>query len=118
MSATVLAGVLVCGMQWGHHSVPREQLLTAESGKIHMTATVTPADGWVRLNATVTGLRPDERCQLVVTDARGRHFVAGGWVATHGNDTTLSGAALVALSDIAAISVITPTGHTLVSATP
>ncbi|MFI9814667.1 hypothetical protein [Saccharothrix variisporea] len=118
VSATVLAGVLVCGVQWGHRSVPGEQLVTAASGEIHMTATVSPADGWVRLHATVAGLRPDERCQLVVTDSRGRRFVAGGWVATRGDDTTLSGAALVASSDIAAISVITPDGQVLISATP
>lgn len=117
-SAVVLAGVLACGLWWGHDTVPGEQLLTAEAGGVHMTATVTPAEGWVRLHATVTGLRPDERCHLVVTDSRGRRFLAGGWVATRGDDTTLSGAALVAPSDVASISVVTPSGQVLLTATP
>ncbi|MGW6015952.1 anti-sigma factor [Streptomyces sp. NPDC055210] len=54
--------------------------------KARMTVSLTPADGWVRLNATVSGLRPGENCRLVVVSESGEREIAGSWVVGSGKD--------------------------------
>lgn len=73
-----------------------------------MVATITPAAGWVRLAATVRGIPAGEPCYLVVVGTDGRREIAGGWLvsergATEG--TTLSGSALIAPDEVAAVVV-------------
>ncbi|MFD7819046.1 anti-sigma factor [Streptomyces sp. NPDC059785] len=48
--------------------------------KANMTVSLTPAAGWVRLNAAVKGLRPGETCRLVVISKSGEREIAGTWV--------------------------------------
>ncbi|QFZ22263.1 hypothetical protein [Saccharothrix syringae] len=118
VGTTLAAAVLAGGVHLGRQSVPATRVLVASSADgIHMTTTVTPADGWVRLRAVVDGIPPGSRCQLVVTDTRGRRYVAGGWVAPGREDTTLTGAAVVPPTDLATISVVTTDNRTLITAT-
>lgn len=115
LAAAVLAG----GVYLGRQSVPVERVLVATTADgVRMTTTVTPADGWVRLRALVDGIDAGERCQLVVTDVRGRRYVAGGWIASRRGDTTLAGGAVVDPDELAAISVVTVDGRVLIVATP
>ncbi|MGM1061266.1 hypothetical protein [Saccharothrix sp. Mg75] len=117
-STVLAAAVLAGGVYLGQHSVPGERVLLATAaGGVRMTATVTPADGRLRLRAVVDGAAPGERCTLVVTDTDGRRYVAGGWVASRGEDTSLAGAVMVDPGELAAVSVVTADGRTLVTAT-
>ena len=112
LAAAALAG----GVHLGRHSVPGERVLVATAADgVRVTTTVTPADGWVRLRAVVDGIAAGERCQLVVTDVRGRRYVAGGWVASRLGDTALAGAAVVDPDELAAVSVVTEDGRVLVT---
>ncbi|ONI89144.1 hypothetical protein ALI22I_16670 [Saccharothrix sp. ALI-22-I] len=121
VSTALAAAVLAGGVYLGQHSVSGERVLVATAATgVRMTATLTPADGWVRLRAVVDGIDAGEKCQLVVTDLRGRRYVAGGWVASRlgDGDTALAGAAMVDLDELAALSVVTVDGRVLVTATP
>jgi hypothetical protein len=131
VGATLAAAVLAGGVYLGRHSVPGERVLVATAAGVRMTATVTPADGWLRLRAVVDGVDAGEKCRLVVTDRRGRRYVAGGWVASRSGDSTqadstqadstqadtaLAGAAMVDPDDLATIDVVTVDGRVLVRA--
>ncbi|MCW8103329.1 anti-sigma factor [Streptomyces tauricus] len=48
--------------------------------KAKMTVSLTPAAGWVRVNALVSGLQPGENCRLVVVSESGEREIAGSWV--------------------------------------
>ncbi|MFD7905896.1 anti-sigma factor family protein [Kitasatospora sp. NPDC059747] len=83
-----------------------------------MTLTVTPAMGWVRVNAAVTGIPAGQRCHLVVNGKGGTKADAGGWlVSTVGakSGTTLDGSAIVAPEDVASVSVVNESGQTFVT---
>ncbi|PPK62196.1 zf-HC2 domain-containing protein [Actinokineospora auranticolor] len=84
-----------------------------------LTARLTPAEGWVRLNASVTGIPEGERCRVVVVGKDGIREQAGSWqVSAKGaaSGTNLDGMALVDLSDVAGIEVVNTEGKVFVSA--
>jgi hypothetical protein len=130
----VLAGAaLGSGVVVGQHTGTRTSALPASStpagtrvlsGKnadtgAAMTVSVIPAAGWIRVHATVTGVRAGEKCQiLVVPRGGGAPVSAGSWlVSAKGaqNGTVLDGAALVAPADVSAVQVATLDGRTLVT---
>ncbi|GGP63505.1 hypothetical protein [Saccharothrix coeruleofusca] len=130
VSTTLATAVLAGGFYLGQHSTPEaedrppgqrtseERVLVGATEGVRMTATVTPVEGWLRLRSVVDGVPAGERCKLVVTDAGGQSFVAGGWVAAQRGETALAGAALVDLDHLRDISVVTADGRVLVTATP
>jgi anti-sigma factor RsiW len=84
-----------------------------------LTAAITPAAGWVRVNVAVTGIPAGERCQLIVIGKDGSREMAGGWLvsaqsATGG--TTLDGSALIAPDDVAGVAVQNTAGKQFVEA--
>lgn len=84
-----------------------------------LTVGVTPAAGWVRVNASVTGIPAGEQCLLLVINKEGQKQIAGGWLvsqksATEG--TNLDGSALVDPSDVAAVVVENTSGKRFVTA--
>ncbi|GAA1304752.1 hypothetical protein [Saccharothrix xinjiangensis] len=119
VGTTLAAAVLAAGVHLGRQHAPVARVLVASSPDgIHMTTTVTPAGGWVRLRAEVDGIPPGYRCRLVVTDTGGHHHVAGGWVAPGRDHITLAGAAVVAPADLSTVSIVTTDDRTLITATP
>jgi anti-sigma factor RsiW len=84
-----------------------------------INATVTPAAGWVRVHADVSGIKAGKRCQLIVVARNGTPVVAGSWLVSpkgESDGTKLDGAAIVAPTDVAAVEVVTFDGEKLVSA--
>lgn len=79
-----------------------------------LQAAVSPAAGWVRLTAMVSGVPAGERCRLVVVARDGRREVAGGWLVSPAGErdgTTLAGSAIVALDQVAAVVVENEAGR-------
>ena len=75
-----------------------------------MTVQVKPAAGWVRVNASVTGVEQGEKCKLFVVAKDGRRAEAGSWLVSAAGEedgTNLDGSALIAPEDVAAIEVRT-----------
>jgi RNA polymerase sigma-70 factor (ECF subfamily) len=86
---------------------------------VNMTATITPAAGWVRLSAQVEGVPAGTQCRIVVVDRKGVAMTAGSWVvspAGEADGTKLDGSALVAPADVASVRVQTLDGLDLVVA--
>jgi predicted anti-sigma-YlaC factor YlaD len=84
------------------------------AGGISMTATLTPAEGWVRLTTSVRGLPAGERCRIVVEAEDGTREIAGSWLVPPGGwreGVTLDGSALVPLDDVAAVVVENEAGR-------
>ena len=84
-----------------------------------INATVTPAAGWVRVHADVSGIKAGKRCQLIVRSRNGTQVVAGSWLVSPKGEvegTKLDGSALVAATEVAAVEVVTFDNEKLVSA--
>lgn len=82
------------------------------------TVQVIPAEGWVRVNASVTGIAEGERCRVVVVGADGTREIAGSWLVSSAGEesgTNLDGSALVAPEDVVAVEVENFEGETFVS---
>lgn len=93
--------------------------LHGASHSMLLTATVLPADGWVRVSAWVAGIPVGQKCRLVVVSKAGQAEVAGSWLASPQAVTsgmTLDGAALVSANQVESVEVQDFTGHTFVSA--
>lgn len=94
---------------------------TDTSSGARMTVQVTPAVGWVRVHAAVTGLPKGERCTLVVVGRDGSRTTAGSWVVGagaregEGKGASLDGSAAVAPADVAAIVVENEAGRRFVT---
>ena len=99
--------------------VPGTRVVSATSDGVRITATITPAAGWVKVNASVTGIPAGQRCEIVVTSRSGDVEVAGSWLVSPtgaATGTNLDGAALVAPDQVASVQVRNFAGHVFVSA--
>lgn len=79
-----------------------------------MSVTVTPAAGWVRVNATVVGIPPGEKCRVEVVARDGTQVLAGSWLAAPTAETkpvTLSGSALIDPAQVTAVRIVNTAGH-------
>ena len=98
-----------------------EAVVLAGGGEpgVSMTATITPAAGWVRLSTSVKGIPPGERCRIVVVARDGSRQIAGGWLVSPGgwrDGVTLDGSAIVALDQVAAVVVENEAGREFATA--
>ena len=83
-----------------------------------MTVTLTPAAGWVRINAAVTGIPAGQRCRIWAVARDGTRQQAGSWLVSEKGareGTTLDGSAIVAPGDVVAVEVDNFNGETFVS---
>ncbi|WP_447003317.1 anti-sigma factor family protein [Saccharothrix isguenensis] len=83
-----------------------------------MTAQVRPAAGWVRVNASVTGVAKGEKCKLFVVAEDGSSQEAGSWLVSPAGEedgTNLDGSALIAPEDVVAVEVRTFAGERIVT---
>lgn len=88
------------------------------AGGARLTARLEPADGWVRVNASVAGIPAGERCQLVVVSRDGGHAVAASWLVSakgEASGTNLDGAVLVAPADVVSLAVESLDGREFVA---
>ncbi|MGE3286497.1 MAG: anti-sigma factor [Pseudonocardia sp.] len=131
VAAIALGAVLAGGVFVGRATAPSEtvlaqpaappaggRVLSGSNGPVSMTATLTPASGWVRVAASVVGIPAGERCHLVVVARDGRREIAGGWVVSlqgEATGTALDGSAMVAPQDVAAVVVANEAGQEFVS---
>jgi hypothetical protein len=80
---------------------------------------LTPAAGWVRVNAAVSGIAPGERCRLILLGTNGQRDIAGSWVVPEkelAEGTTLDGSSLLAPDDVMSVVVENTAGKRFVVA--
>jgi anti-sigma factor RsiW len=88
-----------------------------DSGGVRLAADLTPARGWVKVTAHVSGLPAGERCEIVVVGKDGAQEVAGSWLT--GSDpagATVDGSAVIALDQVAQVVVRNEAGRQFVAA--
>lgn len=129
VAAAALAVVLAGGVLVGRETAPPPPAVVAAPGAvaltgggdpgISMSATLTPASGWVRLTTSVKGIPPGERCYIVVVARDGTRQIAGSWLVSQGgwrDGVTLDGSALVPLDQVAEVIIENEAGREFATA--
>ncbi|WIX80404.1 hypothetical protein QRX50_06385 [Amycolatopsis carbonis] len=96
---------------------PDPMMLTGSAGPTHLSAAVTPARGWVRVEAHVRGLPNGTQCRLVVLGKDGTRQLTGGWrfwTSATGDGAELYGSASMPASEVAAVTLEDMSGHEFV----
>jgi len=84
---------------------------------VTMAAVVSPAAGWVRVSATVKGIKAGERCRVLVLARDGHREVASAWLTSARGETEgtqVDGAAIVAPDQVAGVAVENEAGREFV----
>ncbi|MEU4253314.1 zf-HC2 domain-containing protein [Amycolatopsis sp. NPDC026612] len=92
---------------------------TDASTGVQLAASVSPFQGWVRVNVAVKGVQAGEKCLLQVTTKGGQAVTAGSWQVSEkweNQGFQLDGSALVAPDDVKSVDIVTVDGRKLVSA--
>ncbi|MBC3192966.1 zf-HC2 domain-containing protein [Pseudonocardia sp. C8] len=99
-------------------AAPGARTVTGEQGAVRMTASLAPADGWVRVEAALRGVPPGRDCTLVVVGADGTARPAAHWRTAPPRDPPappVAGSALIEPALVRAVAVRDDaTGATLV----
>jgi hypothetical protein len=101
-------------------AVPGTEHMSGVQGGRRLDVTITPAAGWVRVNASVSGIAEGQKCKLMVVSKSGQSEVAGTWFVSQKGatvGTNLDGSALIPMDQVASVEVLNFDGHQLVSAT-
>lgn len=80
-----------------------------------LSASVVPKEGWVQVNAAVTGIAAGERCRLYVVGRDGSREIAVSWVVSD-KGGTLSGTALIEPAEVTSLEVENVDGDRFVAA--
>lgn len=86
---------------------------------VQLAASVSPFQGWVRVNVAVKGVKAGEQCLLQVVTKEGHAVTAGSWKVSEkweSSGFSLDGSALVAPDDVKSVDIVTVDGRKLVSA--
>jgi anti-sigma factor RsiW len=97
--------------------VPGAISVQGNDGAVRLDAQLTPARGWVKLTAHVSGIPAGERCEVVVVGKDGSQEIAGSWLT--GSDpagATVEGSAVIAADQVASVLVRNEAGQQFVSA--
>ncbi|GAA3395243.1 anti-sigma factor family protein [Cryptosporangium minutisporangium] len=84
-----------------------------------MTAQVVPAAGWVKVNATLRGIKAGEECRMIVRSAENEE-IASSWVITEKAASApdgwpITGNAAIAPDAVESIEIVTTAGRHLVT---
>jgi anti-sigma factor RsiW len=97
---------------------PGTVTVQGSTGAVRLAADLTPARGWVKVTAHVSGIPAGERCEVVVVGKDGSQEVAGSWLT--GSDpagATVDGSAVIPPDQVAQVVVRNQAGREFVSAT-
>ena len=92
--------------------------LEGNQGPVSMTATITPARGWVRIAASVRGIPPGEECSLIVVGRDGSEHQAGSWVVGVPGPTPsapVQGSTIIDSTQVAAVTVRNEAGQEFIT---
>ena len=128
-AAAAVAVFLGGGVLLGRETAPPPPAVVAAPGTVEltgsgapgvaMTATLTPAAGWVRLTTSVKGIPAGERCYIVVVARDGTRVTAGSWLVPQTgwrDGLTLDGSALVPLDQVSEVVIQNEAGREFATA--
>lgn len=124
-AAAAVAVALVGGGAVLGRTLDRSTTVSADSrtvegtaGPIVMSATVTPAAGWVRVATTVRGIAAGKQCTIVVVGRDGTENVAGSWLVSPAWEVaggTVQGSTIIDPGDVSAVAIRDRTGTDLIT---
>lgn len=136
-AAAVAVGLLGAGVIAGQQLAPEPTVVAAPApapapppvpagtrtaegsqGPVTMSATITPANGWVRLAATVRGITPGERCSLIVLAKDGSEHLAGSWLVGQPSPVPgapLQGSTIIDPADVAGVTIRNEAGREFIT---
>jgi hypothetical protein len=125
----LVAGALGGGVALGRHTAPqadqpaagyKEITATDTNTGTTMVTTVEPRAGWSWIRVSIKGLRAGAECEMLVTDASGKSWVAGSWVVSPKaarDGSVFGGGVLVPLDQVRSVEIKTIQGEHVVTAT-
>jgi anti-sigma factor RsiW len=119
MAVALLGGGVLLGRSLPDGVAEGTRTLAAQQGTVALSAAVEPANGWVRVAATVRGIPAGKRCTIVVIGADGTENVAGSWLsgaAAVQRPATIDGSAIVDPAEVIGVAIRDETGTDLVIA--
>jgi len=125
-AVTVAVALLGGGAVLGRALAPEPAAVVAAGGRtvqgtagpIVMSATVTPAAGWVRVAATVRGIEAGKRCTIIVVGRDGSENVAGSWLVSPTwsvEGGTVQGSTIIDPDDVLAVAIRDEGGTDLIT---
>ncbi len=118
-AAAVLAvSGTAAGLGLSGSDVPAQTVVSAtdSSTRVHAMISFARAGVGTSLTVAVSGVAPEEHCQLVVVAADGTREVAAIWVATYAGDARVQGSTRLPREEIREVMVVTDDGRQLVGA--
>ncbi|HET8616264.1 MAG TPA: zf-HC2 domain-containing protein [Actinomycetales bacterium] len=82
-------------------------------GAIQASVVLVPQGTGSRLSMTLSGVKPGQRCDLVIESTTGRREVTASWQATYEGAATVTGSTSAAPQQVSSMRVTTPQGDTL-----
>lgn len=127
-AAVVLASVAVLATRGGDPRPPQAAPTSTASGTrgdtvlwngvstdgdIRASVLLTPQASGARLSMTLSGVRPEQRCDLVIWSTDGEREVSASWQATYAGEATVTGSTSVTPQRIRRMVVASPEGDVL-----
>jgi hypothetical protein len=89
--------------------------IAAQSGSVHARLWLQPAAKETGLTLELSGVAPDQRCQLVAVDRAGHRSTAATWEATYSGVATIHASTATPVSELRSFVVETPAHQRLVT---
>jgi predicted anti-sigma-YlaC factor YlaD len=115
-AAVVLVGTPLAGVAVYHSATATHwHTAVASAGRLHMRVAMAPASNGTALTLSLSGVNPEEHCELVAVSDSGATEVAGSWVATYSGTAVIRGTTAIRYKHLKTLLIRTYAGKTLVS---
>ena len=115
-AAVVLVGTPLAGIAvYQAATATHWHTAVASAGRLHMRVEMAPASNGTALTLSLSGVNPEEHCELVAVSDTGATEVAGSWVATYSGTAVIHGTTAISYKHLKTLLIRTFAGKTLVT---
>jgi anti-sigma factor RsiW len=115
-AAVVLVGTPLAGIAvYQSATATHWHTAVASAGRLHMRVEMAPASNGTALTLSLSGVNPEEHCELVAVSDTGASEVASSWVASYSGTAVIRGTTAISYKHIKTLLIRTFAGKTLVS---
>lgn len=131
LAAAIIAAAVVAGgfITTQHLGSPNPSRISSKGTSLRVSATnassgvrataILQAETWgTQIRLSLSGVTPNEHCQLLAIAKNGSSEVAGGWRVTYRGQANINGATAIQRSNLATLKVTTDTGENLITLHP